>query len=584
MKQIKPYLLTAGCAALFLVLLSAVPNVTFAQGSPQNPAPGVSSPVPLSSPSMGPQSTQQPDIVTRFSPSPEKTPSADIFAYRPGGMPVTVNGKLLFHIFASTPNLPLKRRALLISRELEGIINDPAIDPEKLTAINNEKAKTCELFYDNRYLFSIYPADIPVPDISPLIAGQRAISIIKFARFEATKDRVALHRQQGVIYGLQGFGVLLAVTIFIVLITRVLRRLLQSWRGKKIRALKAGNVELISEDHFMRAVFFIYRLFLLVLYIVFITLYLDRLLGYFQETLSIRSRLLAMPVTELNRLGLAFISYLPNLIFIIICVFVTKFALGIADKVFEGIEKGHLKTSDFYFEFREIFRKITRFIIYFFALVLILPNVPGYDSPIFKGLSLAAAVMVSLGSSGFVANQLAGISLIASRAYKKGDWVEIGDTMGVVTEVALAFTRIRTNRNIDVVMSNSQILQKVVQNFSSAIAERGGMAISTSISIGYEIHGDIVRDLCMKAAAATDNIVSEPAPIVHQRSLDDSYVSYEIFAFTDNPHPYLITLSALNANIREIFDRAGVEILSPHYKAYRDGSKTTIINRDSPSY
>lgn len=71
-------------------------------------------------------------------------------------------------------------------------------------------------------------------------------------------------------------------------------------------------------------------------------------------------------------------------------------------------------------------------------------------------------------------------------------------------------------------------------------------------------------------------VEQEPVPYVLQTSLDDYYVSYRINAFTREPNKQAAIYSALHANIQDKFNEAGVEIMSPHYKALRDGNQTTI--------
>jgi small-conductance mechanosensitive channel len=75
---------------------------------------------------------------------------------------------------------------------------------------------------------------------------------------------------------------------------------------------------------------------------------------------------------------------------------------------------------------------------------------------------------------------------------------------------------------------------------------------------------------------STEGVLSNPEPFVLQTSLGDSYVSYEINAFTAKPHVMAVTYSALHQNIQEKFNEAGVEIMSPHYGALRDGNQTTV--------
>jgi small-conductance mechanosensitive channel len=71
-------------------------------------------------------------------------------------------------------------------------------------------------------------------------------------------------------------------------------------------------------------------------------------------------------------------------------------------------------------------------------------------------------------------------------------------------------------------------------------------------------------------------MLAEPAPFVLQTSLDDFYVSYQLNAFTDRPNRMQMVYSQLHANIQDRFNEAGVEIMSPHFRAARDGNQTTI--------
>jgi hypothetical protein len=63
---------------------------------------------------------------------------------------------------------------------------------------------------------------------------------------------------------------------------------------------------------------------------------------------------------------------------------------------------------------------------------------------------------------------------------------------------------------------------------------------------------------------------------VLQTSLDDYYVSYELNAYTHAPERMVVIYSELHQNIQDWFNEAGVEIMSPRYTAYREGSEVTI--------
>jgi small-conductance mechanosensitive channel len=85
-----------------------------------------------------------------------------------------------------------------------------------------------------------------------------------------------------------------------------------------------------------------------------------------------------------------------------------------------------------------------------------------------------------------------------------------------------------------------------------------------------------VKELLTEAAKNTKNILEEPEPYVLQTALNDFFISYEINAFTKEPKYMAFTYSDLHRNIVEKFDAAGVEIMSPHYYALRDGNAAAV--------
>jgi len=77
-------------------------------------------------------------------------------------------------------------------------------------------------------------------------------------------------------------------------------------------------------------------------------------------------------------------------------------------------------------------------------------------------------------------------------------------------------------------------------------------------------------------------VQGEPAPFVLQTALNDFFVSYELNAFTDQPNQMASIYSALHQNIQDEFNRAGVEITSPHFVAARDGNRLAIPDEHLP--
>ena len=225
--------------------------------------------------------------------------------------------------------------------------------------------------------------------------------------------------------------------------------------------------------------------------------------------------------------------------------------------------------------------KIVRFLIIAFAAIFVFPYLPGSSSPVFQGISVFIGVLFSLGSTSAIGNIVAGTVITYMRPFKIGDRVKIADTVGDVVEKTLLVTRIRTIKNVDVTVPNAMVLGSHIINFSSSANDRG-LILHTGVTIGYDVPWAEVHKLLIAAAEATDNVMKEPKPFVYQTSLDDSYVSYELNAYTDKPNIMARIYSELHQNIQDKFNEAQVEILSPRYSSIRDGNTTTVPDEYLP--
>ncbi|GAA4275259.1 hypothetical protein U6A24_17985 [Aquimarina gracilis] len=86
----------------------------------------------------------------------------------------------------------------------------------------------------------------------------------------------------------------------------------------------------------------------------------------------------------------------------------------------------------------------------------------------------------------------------------------------------------------------------------------------------------------VEGAKKTDLVLEDPLPFVLVKSLDDFYVNYELNVYTKNPDQSAKIYSSLHENIKNELHAAGIEILSPHYQAVRDGNVLTVPPENIP--
>ncbi|AQS93759.1 hypothetical protein BXQ17_06670 [Polaribacter sp. BM10] len=316
--------------------------------------------------------------------------------------------------------------------------------------------------------------------------------------------------------------------------------------------------------------------------IFFLVVYLPFVFSFIPETKEVASKVFDYVMKPVQFVISGFLQFIPGLFFILVIVFITKYLLKFLKYVTGELEREAVRLDGFHADWAKPTFNLIRVVIIAFAAVICFPYIPGSQSDAFKGVSIFFGVLFSLGSTAAISNIVAGVVITYMRPFKVGDRVEIGNTVGDVTERSLLVTRVRTIKNLDVTVPNSTILGNHIINFSKNAAEEVGVILHTSVTIGYDVpSGEVIKAL-VKGAKNTKMILESPEPFVLVKSLDDFYINYEINCHTKNPEKGALIYSLLHESIKNELHNAGIEILSPHYNAVRDGSVLTVPPENVP--
>ena len=384
------------------------------------------------------------------------------------------------------------------------------------------------------------------------------------------------------IYGLVA-TIALALLLWIIgRLTRWLRGTVTRFRDRRLSALRVQQAELVSADGLRHAIDAIARGIRLVLILLALDLYLTFVLGLFPWTRAVSFKLLEYVLMPLRTAAAAFFGYLPNLLFVVVIVGIVMAANRLVALFFKQIRLGRIVFKSFPEEWADPTNSIVRVLLFAFGVVVAFPYLPASDSPAFTGVSVFIGVLFSLASSSSLSNMIAGLVLTYTRAFRLGDRVKIGDTFGDIVETSLLATHVKTIKNEMVVIPNGLVLGGSVTNYTRA-SRTLGLILHTSVTIGYDAPWRTIHSLLIEAAHATPGLLKEPAPFVWQTALNDFYVTYEINAYTDAPRDMPDIYAALHARIQDTFYAAGVEIMSPHFTAVRDGNGVAIPESFRPA-
>jgi small-conductance mechanosensitive channel len=497
----------------------------------------------------------------------------------PRGSPVVFAGDTLWRVVGRLGPFGPAERAAAISQRLERISHDPLHANDTVTFVHGDLFS--DLVAGDVQLASVTDADTLGTGLSRTALAETVAARVQHALAQRAHDTSLRSVLFGALFALVATAVFVGLLWFLGRFFRRGYAAVNSRRGTTLRGLRIRNYEVLSADRIADLLIGFAKLLRIAFTLILAYTYLSVALGFFPWTRGFAGTLLAYVLSPLKTVLRGVLAYLPKGFFVVVIVLVTRYVLKFVRRIFLEIGRGTITFPGFYVEWAEPTYKIVRFLILGFVVVVIFPYLPGSDSPAFKGVSIFLGVLFSLGSTSAIANMVAGMLLTYMRPFKVGDRVQIADTVGDVMEKTLLVTRVRTIKNVLITVPNAMVMSSHIINYSSS-ADQDGLILHTSVTIGYDAPWKQVHELLIAAARATPGILEKPAPFVLQTSLDDFYVSYEINAYTDDPNRMAAIYSELHQNIQDKFNDAGVEIMSPHYSALRDGNEMAVPRENLP--
>jgi small-conductance mechanosensitive channel len=487
----------------------------------------------------------------------------------PETAPVIVDGRRLFTL-RGISSYPAQTRARNVRSRIIQVARERSMDPEDLIIEERELASV--IMAGSTDVLGVFDVDAEVEGVDREILALSYLNRIQEAIREYRADRGSERLLRNLLYAL-------GATIVLVLALWGLHKLYRTalkWSErrlqKSIESLADKAYNLFHAGQVWRLLSGALRILHLAIALALIYFYLNLVLGLFPWSRPFALTLFSLILTPLKAIGTGFLAALPDLFFLVILFFVVRYVIKLIRAFFNGIHYGRIRFENFDRDWAMPTYKIVRIIVIAFSLVIAYPYIPGSDSLAFKGVSVFVGVLLSLGSSSFIANLIAGLTMTYRGAFKEGDLIRVGDVLGRVEEIKLMTTRVHTPKNETVVLPNSNILNTDVVNYSSQVRD-DGLVLHTTVGIGYDTPWRQVEAMLIEAAGRTERLQTDPPPFVLQKALGDFTVDYELNVFCRNEHQMPKLYSKLHANIQDVFNENGVQIMSPHYIADTDSPK-----------
>ena len=247
-----------------------------------------------------------------------------------------------------------------------------------------------------------------------------------------------------------------------------------------------------------------------------------------------------------------------NIIFALVIFIVGKWLVGVITRLVKKLmAKAHVDNILVNF-----IGSIIKTVLLLFVVIAALDQL-GVNTTSLIALIGAAGLAIGLALQGSLQNLASGVMLIVFRPFKDGDFVEAGGAMGVVEEIGIFTTKMRTGDNKEVIVPNGQIFGGIITNYSKRDTRRVDMVFG----IGY---GDDIRkakEIISGIIAADERILKDPEPLIAVGELADSSVNFNVRPWVKSSDYWGVYFD-LNEKIKNAFDDNGISIPFPQMDVY----------------
>lgn len=489
------------------------------------------------------------------------------------GVPLIIEGDTLLSFYAKKGGLSAHDRAENAAQAILKIGKDLSLKTDSVYLFDSEFLT--DIMYGEKVIFSVTDQDALWLNVSKEELAQSYRTIVSNKIQELKKAHSILQ----IVKRVALFLLVLVVQYLLFRLTnylfRKLRRQIIWLKMNRLKSITIRDYEFLNTHRQGRVLIFFNNILRYIVLLIQLAISVPILFAIFPQTENLAIKLFSYILEPVKMVVKSVIEYIPNLFIILVIYYCIKYIIKGIQYIADEIESENLKITGFYPDWAQPTFNIVRFLMYAFMIAMIYPFLPGSGSGVFQGISVFVGLIISLGSSTVIGNIIAGLVITYMRPFKLGDRIKLNETTGNVIEKTPFVTRIRTPKNEVVTIPNSFIMSSHTVNYSAS-ARQYGLIIHTTVTIGYDVPWRQVHQLLINAARSTEGVMADPKPFVLETELQDYYPCYQLNAYIKEADKLAQIYSDLHQQIQDTFNEAGVEIMSPHYFAQRDGSASTI--------
>jgi small-conductance mechanosensitive channel len=488
--------------------------------------------------------------------------------------PVTLDGRAVIEIGFGRGSFTPDVRAKFVSDRLKKVADDPRL-PATVTLVPSNDS-VIDLMAGDEHLVSVFSGDAAIAGMTPDALAQQWARSLQSAINDYRQQRSWGRRILRLLMAI----LLVACTIaLLVLIRKASVRSAQSVSARlhqRMDSIRSPIVTVVPRERLRTGVQLFFTSIRFVLYAAVIGGAFHLLLYIHPATRAAASTLFDSLLGSISGFGAEAWRNAPSMLFLIVVAVITWYLLKAIRFVFARIADGSLSIEGFRPTWAETTQRLVSMLLIVLAVLISYPYIPGSRSAAFQGISIFLGLLLSLGSTGLVANLVTGIMLTYMDAFRPGDLIKVGEFMGRVQRVSMLTTQLQTRKNEIVTIPNSLMLAHEVTNLS-CLGEKK-LIITSSIGVGYDVPWQQVESLMKLGASRTPGVNRSVESFVYTLSLNQFDITHEVNVFLEEGASYWETRSELNRNVLNAFNEYGVQIMTPAYEG--DPEQAKVVPQD----
>lgn len=210
-----------------------------------------------------------------------------------------------------------------------------------------------------------------------------------------------------------------------------------------------------------------------------------------------------------------------------------------------------------------LIKSVTRVVLYV-LLGLILAGSLGIDVTSIVALASVLTLAVSLSVQNLLTNVLGGFTLLYTKPFKSGDYVEVAGKAGTVQEISMTYTKLATPDNKIISIPNSSVVSGDIINYTVAGVRR----VDVNVRAVYSEPTQKVLDALLQAGTV-DKVMLDPAPNAVITGYGETAIDYSLRVWTKT-EDYWDVYFVINQKVKDTFDAQGIKMAYPHMHVYME--------------